>query len=69
MYIMIASLICLSLQLIKKYFCENSIEIQSSESLHFLVEFAEDRIILDFPNMELISGNWKLKPGVHPEVR
>ncbi len=34
------------------------------------IEFTEDRITLDFPYEEFVSGNWKLKPDVHPvEVR
>ena len=59
-----------SLQLIKQYLNEKNIVIQSSESLHCYIEFAEDRITLDLPNGELVSGNWKLKSDVHPvEVR
>ncbi len=49
--------ICSSLQLIKDYFCEKDIVIQSSESLSCPIEFAEDRVTLDFPNGEFVSGN------------
>ncbi len=52
-----------------KYFCEKNIVIRSSESLDYPIQFVEDRITLDFPNEEFVSGNWKLEPAVPPVVR